>query len=165
MRNNEDPTTTSAYTDFFAPNGSLVVSGDVATGADAILQARAAMLPTDGSVQWDVSSLSSPNRIQGSSSFHPSTSPTELMWLKRPRMKKSSMSSESCSHTFPPTSPALRPSKFCHNPRINVLSKDYALLLQAVASRHCSPWRKIRLPTRQSSPRRAAASPLTTDLS
>lgn len=123
LRNNEDPTTTSTYTDFYAPNGSLVVSGDVATGADAILQARAAMLPADGSVQWDVSSRSTPDRIWGSSSFHPSTSPTELMWLKTPRMKQSFMSLESCSRAFPPTSPALRPSKYCHNPQEkNVLS-------------------------------------------
>ncbi|KAH7374481.1 hypothetical protein B0T11DRAFT_322619 [Plectosphaerella cucumerina] len=53
LRNNEDPTTTSSYTEFFAPNGSLVVLGSVATGADAILQARAGMLPADGSVQWN----------------------------------------------------------------------------------------------------------------
>ncbi|KAH7021932.1 hypothetical protein EDB80DRAFT_744575 [Ilyonectria destructans] len=49
FRNNEDPTTTSAYTDFFAPNGSLVVLGNVATRANAILSSRAAMLPADGS--------------------------------------------------------------------------------------------------------------------
>ncbi|KAL6400748.1 hypothetical protein AUP68_16465 [Ilyonectria robusta] len=53
LRNNEDPTTTSTYTDFFAPNGSLIVLGSVATGANAILSARAAMLPADGSVQWN----------------------------------------------------------------------------------------------------------------
>ncbi|KAH7159452.1 hypothetical protein B0J13DRAFT_616276 [Dactylonectria estremocensis] len=53
LRNNEDPTTTSTYTDFFAPNGSLIVLGNVATGANAILSSRAAMLPADGSVQWN----------------------------------------------------------------------------------------------------------------
>ncbi|KPM45612.1 hypothetical protein AK830_g936 [Neonectria ditissima] len=53
LRNNEDPTTTSTYTDFYAPNGSLIVLGDTATGAANILSARAAMLPIDGSVQWN----------------------------------------------------------------------------------------------------------------
>ncbi|RGP70200.1 hypothetical protein FSPOR_4100 [Fusarium sporotrichioides] len=53
LRNNEDPTTTSSYTDFFARNGSLIVLGNEATGASAILQSRAAMLPADGSIQWN----------------------------------------------------------------------------------------------------------------
>ncbi|KAK7413925.1 hypothetical protein QQX98_007192 [Neonectria punicea] len=53
LRNNEDPTTTTTYTNFYAPNGSLVVLGDTSTGADAILTARAAMLPSDGSIQWN----------------------------------------------------------------------------------------------------------------
>ncbi|KAH7145985.1 hypothetical protein EDB81DRAFT_608395, partial [Dactylonectria macrodidyma] len=48
LRNNEDPTT-SSYTDFFAPNRSLIVLGNVATGANAVLRSRAAMLPADGS--------------------------------------------------------------------------------------------------------------------
>ncbi|KAG5655170.1 hypothetical protein KAF25_001943 [Fusarium avenaceum] len=53
LKNNEDPTTTSSYTDFFARNGSLIVLGNKATGANAILQSRAAMLPADGSIQWN----------------------------------------------------------------------------------------------------------------
>ncbi|KAL6915503.1 hypothetical protein FSHL1_006953 [Fusarium sambucinum] len=53
LRNNEDPTTTSSYTDFFTRNGSLIVLENEATGANAILQSRAAMLPPDGSIQWN----------------------------------------------------------------------------------------------------------------
>ncbi|KAF7554618.1 hypothetical protein G7Z17_g2763 [Cylindrodendrum hubeiense] len=50
---NEDPTSTSSYTDFFAPNASFIILGDVATGPDAILRARGDMLPSDGSLQWN----------------------------------------------------------------------------------------------------------------
>ncbi|KAM5348952.1 hypothetical protein ACJ41O_008775 [Fusarium nematophilum] len=53
LRNNEDPTTSSTYTDFFAPNGSLIVLGEVSTGPQAILRARGAMLPADGSIEWN----------------------------------------------------------------------------------------------------------------
>ncbi|KAH7371182.1 hypothetical protein BKA66DRAFT_573130 [Pyrenochaeta sp. MPI-SDFR-AT-0127] len=53
LRNNENATSTSEYTNFFAPNGSLIVLGDVATGPEAILRSRAAMLPLDGSIQWN----------------------------------------------------------------------------------------------------------------
>ncbi|KAF5616061.1 hypothetical protein F25303_13642 [Fusarium sp. NRRL 25303] len=53
LRNTEDPTATYSFTDFFTRNGSLVVLGNKATGASAISESRAAMLPADGSIQWN----------------------------------------------------------------------------------------------------------------
>ncbi|KAI7776897.1 hypothetical protein LA080_004324 [Diaporthe eres] len=91
LRNNEDPTTTSVYTDFFAPNGSLVVSGDLATGADAILQARAAMLPTDASVQWD----HFPNRT-----YVAQETPYEKVFHVFGVMQSRIPADESCSTTY-----------------------------------------------------------------
>ncbi|KZL68038.1 hypothetical protein CT0861_04162 [Colletotrichum tofieldiae] len=49
----EDPTTTDRATDFFAPGGALVILGASHTGDQAILDARGAMLPADGSVLWN----------------------------------------------------------------------------------------------------------------
>ncbi|GJC86429.1 hypothetical protein ColLi_09267 [Colletotrichum liriopes] len=49
----EDPTTTDRATDFFAPGGALVILGASHTGDQAILDARGALLPADGSVLWN----------------------------------------------------------------------------------------------------------------
>ncbi|GKT63797.1 hypothetical protein ColTof3_11136 [Colletotrichum tofieldiae] len=49
----EDPTTTDSVTEFFAPSGSLIL-GDMSVTGDQILEARGAILPADGSVQWNV---------------------------------------------------------------------------------------------------------------
>ncbi|KXH66713.1 hypothetical protein CSAL01_11347 [Colletotrichum salicis] len=40
-------------TDFFAPGGALIILGARNTGNREILAARGAMLPDDGSVQWN----------------------------------------------------------------------------------------------------------------
>ncbi|KZL75392.1 hypothetical protein CT0861_04375 [Colletotrichum tofieldiae] len=48
----EDPTTTDSVTEFFAPSGSLIL-GDMSVTGDQILEARGAILPADGSVQWN----------------------------------------------------------------------------------------------------------------
>ncbi|GKT46447.1 uncharacterized protein ColSpa_06628 [Colletotrichum spaethianum] len=51
----EDPTTTDSVTQFFAPGGALILRDVSATG-DQILEARGAILPVDGSVQWNLAS-------------------------------------------------------------------------------------------------------------
>ncbi|WYZ34298.1 hypothetical protein EsH8_I_000574 [Colletotrichum jinshuiense] len=48
----EDPTTTDSVTEFFAPGGALIL-GEVGVTGDQILEARGAILPADGSVQWN----------------------------------------------------------------------------------------------------------------
>ncbi|OHX00288.1 hypothetical protein CSPAE12_01064 [Colletotrichum incanum] len=48
----EDPTTTDSVTEFFAPGGALILDG-VGIKGDQILEAREAILPTDGLVQWN----------------------------------------------------------------------------------------------------------------
>ncbi|KAH7245034.1 hypothetical protein BKA59DRAFT_454105 [Fusarium tricinctum] len=53
LRAFEDPITTDSITDFFAPGGALILMGTHFTGADAILGARGAILPADGSIQWN----------------------------------------------------------------------------------------------------------------
>ncbi|KAH6982563.1 hypothetical protein EDB80DRAFT_757026 [Ilyonectria destructans] len=50
----EDPTTTDSITAFFAPGGTLMLGGSNFTGGEAILAARGAILPVDGSIQWNV---------------------------------------------------------------------------------------------------------------
>lgn len=52
----ENPTSYCSFTDFFAPNGNMIVLGDIAQGGNAILRSKQAMLPVDGSIQWNVSS-------------------------------------------------------------------------------------------------------------
>ncbi|KAF4775920.1 hypothetical protein HER10_EVM0001922 [Colletotrichum scovillei] len=49
----EDPFVTDRATDFFAPGGALIILGTRNIGNREILRARGAMLPTDGSVQWN----------------------------------------------------------------------------------------------------------------
>ncbi|KAM6509444.1 hypothetical protein FALCPG4_017099 [Fusarium falciforme] len=49
----EDPTTTDSVTDFFPPGGALTLGGSSFTGGEAILAARRAILPADGSIQWN----------------------------------------------------------------------------------------------------------------
>ncbi|KAH8658611.1 hypothetical protein BGZ61DRAFT_540533 [Ilyonectria robusta] len=49
----EDPTTTDSVTGFFAPGGALILGGSNITGGEAILAARGAILPADGSIQWN----------------------------------------------------------------------------------------------------------------
>lgn len=49
----EDATTTEGILDWFAPGGVMVL-GDQGAAGDEILQARGAILPADGSVQWNV---------------------------------------------------------------------------------------------------------------
>ncbi|KAM0591679.1 hypothetical protein ACHAPN_007160 [Verticillium nonalfalfae] len=49
----EDSTTTDSVTNFFAPGGALVLGGSRITGGEAILAARGAILPADGSIQWN----------------------------------------------------------------------------------------------------------------
>ncbi|KAH6971236.1 hypothetical protein BKA56DRAFT_636130 [Ilyonectria sp. MPI-CAGE-AT-0026] len=49
----EDPTTTDSMTGFFAPGGALLLGGSTITGGEAILAARGAILPADGSIQWN----------------------------------------------------------------------------------------------------------------
>ncbi|KAK2735146.1 hypothetical protein CKAH01_07930 [Colletotrichum kahawae] len=49
----EDSTATIRATDFFAPGGALVVLGARNTGNEEILNARGALLPSDGSIQWN----------------------------------------------------------------------------------------------------------------
>ncbi|CCF34674.1 hypothetical protein CH063_06622 [Colletotrichum higginsianum] len=48
----EDATTTEGILDWFAPGGVMVL-GDQGAAGDEILQARGAILPADGSVQWN----------------------------------------------------------------------------------------------------------------
>lgn len=54
LATNENPTSMSNFTDFFAPNGTLVVLGSVSQGSQEILASRQAMLPVNGSVRWNV---------------------------------------------------------------------------------------------------------------
>ncbi|KAI6749290.1 hypothetical protein HG530_015129 [Fusarium avenaceum] len=49
----EDSTTTDNITGFFGPGGALILGGTRFTGAEAILAAREAILPPDGSIQWN----------------------------------------------------------------------------------------------------------------
>ncbi|KAH7006780.1 hypothetical protein EDB80DRAFT_577942 [Ilyonectria destructans] len=49
----EDPTTTDSITGFFEPGGALILGGSDFTGSEAILAARGAILPADGSIQWN----------------------------------------------------------------------------------------------------------------
>ncbi|KAH6714129.1 hypothetical protein BKA61DRAFT_674737 [Leptodontidium sp. MPI-SDFR-AT-0119] len=53
LATNENPTSMSDFTDFFAPNGTLVVLGSVSQGSQEILASRQAMLPVNGSVRWN----------------------------------------------------------------------------------------------------------------
>lgn len=41
-------------TDFYAPNGTLQILDQLARGPEAIISLRNAILPTDGSVTWNV---------------------------------------------------------------------------------------------------------------
>lgn len=50
----EESTTTDNITGFFAPGGALILGGTRFTGAEAILAAREAILPPDGSIKWNV---------------------------------------------------------------------------------------------------------------
>lgn len=49
----EDPVSTTTFTDFFPSNGSLIVLGNKATGADQIVALKQAIMPTDGSKIWN----------------------------------------------------------------------------------------------------------------
>ncbi|KAH7393643.1 hypothetical protein BKA64DRAFT_676646 [Cadophora sp. MPI-SDFR-AT-0126] len=50
---NEDPLSTTTMTDFYTANGTLQVLNNTAQGAGQILALRQALLPVDGSVQWN----------------------------------------------------------------------------------------------------------------
>ncbi|KAL6405506.1 hypothetical protein AUP68_11263 [Ilyonectria robusta] len=60
----EDSTTTDSITDFFAPGGALILGGSNFTGGEAILAARGAILPADGSIQWNVCTFMFASRSQ-----------------------------------------------------------------------------------------------------
>ncbi|KAJ4418773.1 hypothetical protein N0V82_005338 [Gnomoniopsis sp. IMI 355080] len=49
----EDPASTTTFTDFFTSNGSLIVLGNKATGADKIVALKQALMPTDGTKLWN----------------------------------------------------------------------------------------------------------------
>lgn len=49
----EDPASTTAFTDFFPANGTLVVLKSVAVGAAQILALKQALISTDGSEVWN----------------------------------------------------------------------------------------------------------------
>lgn len=49
----EDPSATDTFTDFFTPTGQLIVLANVATGADAIVDLKKALLPTVGTKHWN----------------------------------------------------------------------------------------------------------------
>lgn len=49
----EKPASTTTFTDFFTENGTLIVRGITAVGADEIVAMKQRLLPTDGSKQWN----------------------------------------------------------------------------------------------------------------
>ncbi|KAF3769474.1 hypothetical protein M406DRAFT_335362 [Cryphonectria parasitica EP155] len=48
----EDPASTTSFTDFFTPNGSLIVLQYTAVGAERITGLKHALMPKDGSKLW-----------------------------------------------------------------------------------------------------------------
>ncbi|KAN0068890.1 hypothetical protein V8E54_013059 [Elaphomyces granulatus] len=49
----ENPTSTTDFTDFFTPSGTLIVLSYTAHGSDAIIKLKQLLLPPDGHKQWD----------------------------------------------------------------------------------------------------------------
>lgn len=49
----EQPPSTTEFTDFFTPDGKLIVRGIVATGAAEILALKQRLLPTAGNKHWN----------------------------------------------------------------------------------------------------------------
>ncbi|KAK8097872.1 uncharacterized protein PG998_013358 [Apiospora kogelbergensis] len=49
----EDPSATNTFTDFFTPTGQLLVLGNVATGAEAIVKLKQQLLPATGTKHWN----------------------------------------------------------------------------------------------------------------
>ncbi|KAK7991897.1 hypothetical protein PG988_000691 [Apiospora saccharicola] len=49
----EDASATTTFTDFFTPTGQLLVLGNVATGADAIVALKQQLLPAAGTKHWN----------------------------------------------------------------------------------------------------------------
>ncbi|KAI9048747.1 hypothetical protein LZ554_007578 [Drepanopeziza brunnea f. sp. 'monogermtubi'] len=49
----EDPATTTEFTDFFPPDGMLIVRNIVATGSDEIIALKQRLMPTAGNKHWN----------------------------------------------------------------------------------------------------------------
>ncbi|TLD07572.1 hypothetical protein PgNI_10148 [Pyricularia grisea] len=49
----EDPAATTTFTDMFTPDGQLIVLANTATGADAIIKLKQALLPPAGNKHWN----------------------------------------------------------------------------------------------------------------
>ncbi|KAG4031289.1 hypothetical protein MFRU_009g00790 [Monilinia fructicola] len=49
----EDPAITTAFSNFFVPNGQLIVRGIVATGSKEIIALKQRLLPTAGNKHWN----------------------------------------------------------------------------------------------------------------
>ncbi|CAL3962706.1 unnamed protein product [Diplocarpon coronariae] len=49
----EDPVVTTTFSDFFTPDGQLIVRGIVATGSEEIIAMKERLMPTDGHKRWN----------------------------------------------------------------------------------------------------------------
>ncbi|KAI4627665.1 uncharacterized protein J4E84_005501 [Alternaria hordeiaustralica] len=49
----EDPSATSTFTDFFTPNGQLIVLENTATGSEEIVALKEELLPVAGNKLWN----------------------------------------------------------------------------------------------------------------
>ncbi|KAH8652658.1 hypothetical protein BGZ60DRAFT_533521 [Tricladium varicosporioides] len=87
----ENPTSSCSFTNFFAPNGSMIILGDIAQGANAILRSKHALLPANGSIQWN----HFPNRTTVSSEM-----PTEKSFQLSGVMQAISTADGNCSTTY-----------------------------------------------------------------